>query len=74
LEAAKVEMAGFAIEIAAGNVTPERLSVIDARKAWLNENIPSFKVTPLTILFITPFRYCSKEGGDSLFFLRVFSN
>jgi hypothetical protein len=45
LEAAHVELNGFSLELAAG-VTAARLAEIDARKAWLNENIPSFKVSP----------------------------
>jgi len=56
-------MDGFAAEIAAGNVTPERLVVIGARKEWLNEHIPSFKVSLLIHLLHTTLRYYSKEGG-----------
>ena len=66
-----MEMAGFAIEIAAG-VTPERLAEINTRKAWLNEKIPSFKVSLLPLLFII-YYIILKGKGRFLFFLWVFS-
>ncbi len=54
-------MAGFAAEIDAG-VTPERLKEIDDRKEWLNEHIPSFKVSPLPLLFKLPYTTTQRKG------------
>jgi hypothetical protein len=62
LEAANVEMAAFSLEIAAG-VTPERLAEINTRKAWLNENIPSFKVSTVRIIFNIYYIILKGRGG-----------
>ncbi len=56
-----MEMAGFVVEIAAG-VTSARQVEIDARKAWLNETIPSFKVI---LLFNTLYSITQGKGGFS---------
>ena len=69
MEAANLEMAGFALEIAAG-VTSARLAEIDSRKALLNENIPSFKVTHSPFTSKLPYTISQREG-EILFFLLI---
>jgi hypothetical protein len=59
-----VELNGFSLELAAG-VTAARLAEIDARKAWLNENIPSFKVSHLNILFFIYYKILKGKGEIS---------